>query len=71
MLREAMAGLMVRWRGLSWSREDKFGRRSFDGGGAKMEKKSDDGGTGLLYRGREACDEARECEKLKVVVVAH
>jgi hypothetical protein len=54
MLREAMAGLMARWRGLRWTREDEFGRRRFDGGGAKMEKKSDDGGAGLLYRGGEA-----------------
>jgi hypothetical protein len=54
MLREAMAELMARWRGLRWSREDEFGQRSFDSGGAKMEKKSDDGGAGLLYRGREA-----------------
>jgi hypothetical protein len=44
-----MVGLKARW-----SKEDEFSRRSFDGSKAKMEKKSDDGGAGLFYRGREA-----------------
>jgi hypothetical protein len=71
MIREAMAVLMARWRGLRWSMEDEFGRRSFDGGRVKTEKKSVDDGASLLYRGREARDEAGEREKLKVIVVAH
>jgi hypothetical protein len=40
MLREAMAALMARWRGLRWSREDEFGRRSFDGGGRKWRRRT-------------------------------
>jgi hypothetical protein len=40
MLREAMVALMVRWRGLRWSREDEFGRRSNDGGGRKWRRTS-------------------------------
>jgi hypothetical protein len=71
MIREAMVVLMVRWRGLRWSREDEIGQRSFNGGGVKTEKKSVEDGAGLLYRGREARDEAGEREKLKVIAVAH
>jgi hypothetical protein len=56
---------------LRWSREDKIGRWSFNGGGVETEKKSVEDGAGLLYRGREARDEAGECEKLKVITVAH
>jgi hypothetical protein len=36
MLSEAMAALMTRWRGLRWSKEDKFGQQSCDGGGREM-----------------------------------
>jgi hypothetical protein len=66
-----MAVLMARWRGLRWSREDKIGRESFNSGGVETEKKSVGDGADLLYRGREARDEAGEREKLKVIVVAH
>jgi hypothetical protein len=40
MLREAMAALMTRWRGLRWSREDEFGRQSYDGGGREQRRRT-------------------------------
>jgi hypothetical protein len=40
MLREAMVALMTRWRGLRWSREDEFGRQSYDGGGREQRRRT-------------------------------
>jgi hypothetical protein len=50
MTREMMAELMVRWRGLRWSREDEFGQQGDDGGGGNGEAKRRQWQWWLLYR---------------------
>jgi hypothetical protein len=63
-----MAELMARWRGLMWSREDKFGWQGDDGGGGNGEAKRRQRQRWSLYRA-EKVEEIGERETVQMIVV--